>query len=62
MPARVRWIDEQQNRWDLRLADYSSPLTGDLFPRVVELTRNGELAFRFNALKVSEGALADKLF
>jgi len=62
LPARVRWIDEQQNRWDLRLADYSSPLTGDLFPRVVELTRNGELAFRFNALKVSEGALADKLF
>jgi hypothetical protein len=62
LPARLRWTDGQQVRWDLRLADYSSPLTGDMFPRVVELTRNGELAFRFNALKVSQGALADKLF
>ncbi len=62
LPARLRWIDADQAVWDLRLADYSSPLTGELFPRVVELSRNGELAIRFNALKVNQAVLPDKLF
>jgi hypothetical protein len=62
LPARVHWIDADQAAWDLRLADYSSPLTGELFPRVVELSRNGELALRFNALKVNQAVLPDKLF
>jgi hypothetical protein len=62
LPARLHWIDADQAAWDLRLADYSSPLTGELFPRVVELSRNGELALRFNALKVNQAVLPDKLF
>jgi hypothetical protein len=62
LPARLRWIDAEKAAWDLRLADYSSPLTGELFPRVVELSRNGELALRFNALKVNQAVLPDKLF
>lgn len=62
LPARLRWIDAQHATWDLRLADYSSPLTGELFPRVVELSRNGELALRFNALRVNQAVLPDKLF
>jgi len=63
LPARVRWTDADKRRWDLRLLDYGSPLTGEAFPRVIELYRDKELSLRFSGLKSdSKTALAEKLF
>lgn len=63
MPARLRWRDEQNVDWDLRFYDYTSPATGEWFPRLLEVHRGGELALRFTSLKAdSKAAIADKLF
>lgn len=61
-PARVRFSDGQ-GQWDVRFLDYTSPATGEAFPRVVEVWKGGELQLRFTALKAEPKAqLADKLF
>lgn len=63
LPARLRFLDEQGVLWDLRLLDYTSPATGEWFPRTVELAREDEVLFRFTSLKSdSKSKLADSLF
>lgn len=63
LPARLQWTDSQQTQWDLRLIDYGSPITGEWFPRIVEVSRNGELALRFTAVKANlQTSVPDKIF
>jgi hypothetical protein len=63
LPARVRWADPDKKLSDIRFLDYGSPISGESFPRVVELYRDGELLLRFAGLKSdTRSALADKLF
>lgn len=62
LPARLKVLDGGV-LWDVRFIDYGSPVTGDAFPRMVEVYKGGELALRFTALKSdSKATLADKLF
>ena len=62
-PARIRWADGQQAIWEVGWLDYRSPTTGDLFPRIMEVYRNGELGLRFTALKAdAQARLSDKLY
>ena len=61
LPARVRWTDGGI-RWDVRFVDYNSP-AGDWFPRVVEVSRNGERQVRFTTLSGDPRAnVPDRLF
>jgi hypothetical protein len=63
LPASIRWTHADKNRWDVRFLDYGSPLTGEAFPRVIELYRGDELLLRFSGLKSdSKAAVAEKLF
>jgi hypothetical protein len=63
LPARLRWRDEQNVDWDVRFYDYTSPASGEWFPRLLEVHRGGELAMRFTSLKAdTKATLADKLF
>lgn len=63
LPARLLFTDAQGQPWDLRMSDYTSPATGDWFPRVVELYRGEELQVKFTALKAdNKSGIADKLF
>lgn len=63
LPARLRFTDAGGVRWDVRFFDYASPVTGDWFPRQIEVVKNGELAMRFTALAADpRGKLEDKLF
>ena len=63
LPARVRWTDADKRHRDLRFLDYGSALTGEAFPRVIELFRESELLLRFSGLKSdSRAGLAEKLF
>lgn len=62
-PARVRFNDAQGQAWDVRFLDYTSPATGEAYPRVVEVWKGTELQLRFTVLKAEPKAqLADKLF
>jgi hypothetical protein len=62
LPARVRW-PEASGLYDARFIDYGSPVSGEFFPRVMELYRNNELGIRFTGLKADARAqLSDKLF
>jgi len=63
LPARIRWTDSDKRHRDLRFLDYGSPLTGEAFPRVIELYRESELLLRFSGLKSdSKAGLPEKLF
>lgn len=63
LPARMRWSDEQGTAWDVHFYDYTSPATGEWFPRLLEVRRGGELVLRFTSLRAdTKGPLADKLF
>jgi hypothetical protein len=62
LPARAR-IPDPSGEWDVRFLDYSSPATGDAFPRVLELRRGPQLLLRFTALKGDRHArVDDRLF
>jgi hypothetical protein len=62
LPARLL-VEDAGVKWDVRFIDFGSAVTGEAFPRMVEVHRNGELALRFTALKSdSRATLADKLF
>jgi outer membrane lipoprotein-sorting protein len=62
-PARIRWTDEHGQTWDVRFVDFGSPATGAWFPRVVEVSRGGELQARFTALKGdSHATFPDRFF
>jgi len=61
LPARIRW-SEGGMQWDVRFVDYNSP-AGDWFPRVVEVSRNGERQVRFTTLAGDPRAsVPDRLF
>jgi len=63
LPARLRWTDAQGTAWDVRFYDYTSPATGEWFPRLLEVHRAGELVLRFTSLKAdTKSPLPDKLF
>jgi hypothetical protein len=63
LPARIRWTDVHGQAWDVRFVDFSSPATGALFPRVVEVSRGSEVQARFTALSGDGHAtLPDRLF
>lgn len=62
-PAQLRFTDAQGVKWDVRFHDFYSPTTGNAFPRVTELFKNGELQLRFTVLKAEPKAqFADKVF
>jgi hypothetical protein len=62
-PARVRFSDEKQNRWDIQFFDYTSPATGEWFPRVLLIQKGLEPVIRLTALKGDVKArLDDSLF
>ena len=61
-PARVRF-EEKGTKWEVRFRDFGSAVTGDWFPRVVEVRRAGEVVMRFTALQANaRPTLADNLF
>lgn len=63
LPARVRFKGADGVSWDVRFLDYTSPVTGEWFPRTIEVGRDQELALRFTALKSDvRSKLDDKLF
>lgn len=63
LPARISFADPAGQRWDIRFSDYSSPATGDWFPRLIEMFKNDERVLRFTSLKADPRAqLADRLF
>lgn len=62
-PARVRYKDAKGTAWDVRFVDYTSPATGEMLPRSIEVWRGGERVMRFTALTGDTRAkLADSLF
>lgn len=62
-PARLRFTDAGAVAWDLRLVDFTSPATGEWFPRSVELYKNGALQLRLTGLRAdTRSKLADTLF
>lgn len=62
-PARIRFQDPDGLAWDVRLLDYGSPQGGAAFPRVIELSRAGELLARFTTARTDGRAnLPDRLF
>lgn len=63
LPARLKFKDKGGVEWDVHFYDYSSPATGEWFPRMLELDKNGALALRFTGLKGDVKAkLEDSLF
>jgi hypothetical protein len=63
LPARMKWTDAQSTSWDVRFYDYTSPATGEWFPRMLEVYRNNELQLRFTSQRADpKVAIADKLF
>jgi hypothetical protein len=62
-PARVRYKDGKGTAWDVRFLDYTSPATGELIPRTVEVWRGGERVLRYTVLAGDTRAkIADTLF
>jgi hypothetical protein len=62
-PARLRYKDGKGTAWDVRFMDYTSPATGEMLPRTLEVWRGGERVMRFTALTGDTRAkLADTLF
>lgn len=63
LPARVRFQDQAGAAWDVRFFDYTSPITGEWFPRSIEVLKDGRLSMRFTALASdARSKLDDKLF
>ena len=61
-PARVLYSDAG-TRWDVRFRNFGSPVTGEAFPRIVEVARGEDLLLRFTALEANTRApLADAQF
>lgn len=63
LPARVIYTDAQGTKWDVRLRNFGSPVAGDWFPRIIEVSRGDQLMMRFTALSADASAkLPDNLF
>ena len=50
-PARVRFSDDKQNKWDVQFFDYSSAASGEWFPRVLLVQTANEPVLRLTVLK-----------
>lgn len=62
MPARIRFTRDGQT-WEVRFLDYGGPITGEWFPRLVEVYRGDALELRFSSLKADSHAnLSERLF
>ena len=62
-PARIRYVDDKQTKWDLHFFDYTSQATMDWFPRVLVVQKGNEPVLRMTALKGDAKArLDDALF
>lgn len=62
-PARIRFTDKAGKKWDVRFLDYSSPSTGDWFPRTLEVWSGEERQLRLTALSGEDRVkLAPELF
>lgn len=62
-PARLKFTDKAGKNWDIRFLDYSSPSTGDAFPRTLEVWSGQERQLRLTALSGDRGAkINDALF
>jgi hypothetical protein len=62
-PARLRYKDAKGTAWDVRFLDYTSPATGELLPRTLEVWRGTDRLLRFTVLTGDTRAkLADTLF
>jgi hypothetical protein len=63
LPARVRFQDSAQIPWEVRFVDYNSPSAGESFPRIIEVSRQGEKLLRLTVLKADSHAnVSEKLF
>ncbi|PTL79053.1 hypothetical protein [Vitiosangium sp. GDMCC 1.1324] len=49
-PARLRYKDAKGTAWDVRFLDYTSPATGEMLPRSIEVWRGDERVMRFTVL------------
>ncbi|MFE8595974.1 hypothetical protein [Archangium violaceum] len=62
-PARVKYKDAKGTAWDVRFLDYTSPVTGEMLPRSIEVWRGEDRVMRFTVLTGDTRAkLADTLF
>jgi hypothetical protein len=63
LPARLRFTDGSGTGWDVRLLDYSSPATGEWFPRSVELWKGSAPWLKFTGLTAdAKPKFEDRLF
>lgn len=63
LPARLKYFDAAHTAWEIRFSDYNSPSAGELFPRVVEVSAQGERLVRLTILKTdTRVSLPDRLF
>jgi hypothetical protein len=61
-PARIRF-SEAGASWDVRFLDYGGPITGEAFPRQIEVVKGDALEVRFSALSAdTRPHLAETLF
>lgn len=63
LPARIQFTDADGAAWDVRFFDFTSPATGEWFPRSVEVVKDGTLAMRFVGFDAdARSKLDDALF
>lgn len=56
LPARIRFTDDAGVAWDVRFADYTSQATGQVWPRVVEVSKGNEPQLRVMVLNADTRA------
>jgi hypothetical protein len=63
LPARIRFTDAAGTAWDVRFYDYSSPATGEWFPRTVEVFKGSDPVLKFTGVRAdAKSKIDDKLF
>lgn len=56
LPSRLRVTDKDGTAWDIRLVDYGSQATGEVWPRVMEVYKGQELQLRVMLLSAQPKA------
>jgi hypothetical protein len=56
LPSRLRFADASGAQWDVRLSDYTSQATGDVWPRVIEIFKGNEPQLRVMVLNANTKA------
>lgn len=51
LPSRLKYVDEGGAAWDVRLTDYGSQATGEVWPRVIEVLKGNEPQLRLMILR-----------